>query len=97
VEEIAKWKHRAQTKGEQLEACSLACDKLNEQLQECRSVVEFYADTDSWWWGTGADKDYMDVIPDSDMQKVPTTGRAQGYETVGGKRARALKSKMGWK
>ncbi len=53
--------------------------------------MEFYAETEclkTWAWQSYGDKDCLDVIVGSDLEKIPTTERLLGYEMIGGKRAR---------
>ena len=67
-------------------------DQLRAKLEITKEALRFYADCENWWWLPSGDKDYMESIATSDMEKIPTEGRARGYETIGGKRARqALK------
>jgi len=66
--------------------------QLRAKLEIAKEALRFYADCENWWWLPSGDKDYMESIATSYMEKIPTEGRARGYETIGGKRARqALK------
>lgn len=39
-------------------------------------------------------KDYMDAITNEDVEKIENKSRAQGYEIVGGKKARSVLEKV---